>query len=139
MLKNKKMMISVAIIAILIMSFAGTALADNTPYNTGSLMDTGQTYNTISSDSNTKTLAGVSWKIKCTNIDGSRGAGISFQPHYKVGVYYYPQGGSIWISDEVDYTYVSCGTMTCRTYYLRARIDDDWAGPMDAQGKWNAN
>lgn len=135
MLKNKKMMISVAIIAILIMSFAGTALADNTPYNTGSLMDTGQTYNPVGSF-NTKTLLGVSWKIKCTNIDGSRGAGISFQPHNSSDQ---PGGASIWISDEVDYTYVSATNMPCVGYELWARIDDDWAGPMDAQGKWNAN
>jgi len=141
MFKSKRIIMLIAIIAILIASLASTVIAAD--YDTGALYNTRfvamDAANSNSfSHASWKTLSGVNWKIRANSVYSMEGYGIKIYPQCDTDASKF--GGSVWVKYQTGYRYGSCGAMdTSYSYELRCRIDDDYTDWMRAIGNWNAN
>lgn len=147
MFKSKKMIVCISIMAILVMSFAGTAMAAT--YNSGQVDNTGQDFHPLTGNefdysycnSSQKSIAGYDWKIEASYVHNIVTTyGIAFKPFCG-----WMEGERVWLNRvSSSYRYADCQNMASGSqyyYYLKARSDDSLPSGQEQEvsGSWNAN
>lgn len=129
--------LAAALAMLFVPSVAGAA---NQPY-VFSLGNTGQTYNVYTATSNKKVYTDRGWVLYVDNISNAQGYGVNCRLFYKSSGSYYRGSNGHWrkTTGRTVGSFAQNQAVKNRSYYIGARIDDDYYGTTDLDGRYNSD